>query len=107
MASAGTSILVIVGVVLIVAVTALIVGGWLLVNAARFITGGIANLVGVTVSPRRPALQQQRPAQSLRCPRPRCHADNVPAARFCRRCGSPMAAGVQARPANVRRVAMW
>src|SRR4051812_6571761 len=30
------------------------------------------------------------PPATLRCPRPRCHAENVPAARFCRRCGSAM-----------------
>jgi hypothetical protein len=44
----------------------------------------------------------------LRCPRPRCHAENVPSAKFCRRCGAGMdeRVAVGRRP-DVGRAAMW
>lgn len=93
-------VLIVVGVV---GLTALIFGGWLLVVVVRLISRGIAALLGVP-NYARPRLAS---AAMLRCPRARCHAENHPSARFCRRCGSGMNANLQRTPVKVRRAAIF
>jgi hypothetical protein len=91
-------ILIAIGVIVL---TAVIFGGWLLVNVIRLISRGIAGLLGVPHH-QRPMLS--RPV-TVRCPRSRCHAENYPTARFCRRCGVGMDGAVQR--VKVRRAAMF
>lgn len=77
----------------------------------RLIVGGPPRRrVATSALPRRPGGWRSiaAPPATLRCPRPRCHAENVPAAKFCRRCGSAM--DVRASAANgpgLGRAAMW
>jgi hypothetical protein len=93
-------LLVIVGIVL----TAFVFGGWLLVNVLRMVGRGIAGLIGVPHH-QRPAFSR---ATSLRCPRSRCHAENYPTAKFCRRCGMGMNGVAQpATHVKVRRAALY
>ena len=95
-------ILIVVGVV---ALTAVLFGGWLIVKVIGLVGQGIASLVGLP-----PAHRPPLPGPpTLRCPRAKCHAPNAPAAKFCRRCGTSMtgeALAARARPNN-RRAAMW
>jgi hypothetical protein len=93
----------------VIAITALLFGGWLIVMTFTAITR-------LLLLPFRAGRRGQMPATSTamldgevaspRCPNERCRAENPPVAAFCRRCGSPLrAAAVQQVP--VRRVAMW
>lgn len=87
--------------VAVIAVTALLFGGWLIVMIVRALCrvlmlpfcerpGAARVLTGEVTAPR--------------CGNERCRASNPPVASFCRRCGAPMRA---AQPVPVRRVAMW
>ena len=75
------TILIIIGVVL---VTALVLGGWLIVATVRLIGRAVG---GAAASPSRPAALPPAGPQRVRCPHPKCRADNPASARFCRRCG--------------------
>src|SRR5688500_2244781 len=99
------AILVFLGVVL---VAVLFFGGWVIVS----VVGLIARAIGVNRSPVAPApvprAQRMPPPQRILCAQGNCRAPNAAAARFCRRCGRPVAGPVAGRgPAVVRRVAMW
>jgi len=87
----------------VLVVTTLVFGGWLLVTVVRLISRGIAGLLGVP-NYARPTLAS--PA-ILRCPRARCHAENHPSAKYCRRCGANMHAAAQRTPVKVRRAAIF
>jgi hypothetical protein len=102
----------------IMAVSALVFGGWFLVMIAR----GIAAFLGVRparVPPQMPAGPQQgpygfrRPSGAVQtgpvaghrvCAYELCKAENDASARFCRRCGRQLAAPARVR---VTRAAVW
>jgi len=92
----------------IMAVSALIFGGWFLVMIGR----GIAAFLGVRpqppgIGPRRPSGAFQIgpvPPNQRQCPYELCKAGNDAAARFCRRCGRELGTPVRAQ---VRRAAVW
>ncbi len=87
--------------VAVIAITAILFGGWLVV----IIAGAIGRLLML------PFRGQPEPPRLIdgvtalpRCVSARCRAENPAVASFCRRCGTPMRAAEQ-MPA--RRVAMW
>ena len=96
----------------IMAVSALVFGGWFLVMIAR----GIGAFLGVrsTAPPRgiydaavrRPsgAFQTGPVAGQRACAYELCKAENDATARFCRRCGRQLAASARVR---VTRAAVW
>jgi fatty acid desaturase len=86
----------------VIAVTALLFGGWVVVSLLR----GVGRVFGwfVRLDANRPSPAATAPGH-VRCPRSRCHAENPEAAQFCRRCGKPLAAG-ESRPAPARRAAV-
>ncbi len=90
-------------VIVVIGLTAVIFGGWLFINVARLISRGISGLLGVPYQ-QRPALG--RPT-SMRCPRSRCHAENYPTAKFCRRCGIGMDGAAQTTHVKVRQAALY
>ena len=81
----------------IIAITALLFGGWAVVTLLKFVFRGIAALGGAGQS-------HQLPSSEKTCGNPACAASNPTTARFCRRCGQPMP-GVQRT--QMKRVAMW
>ena len=89
----------------VLALATVLFGTWLIVKVVGLIGRGIASLVGVPPA-HRPMLAAP---PTLRCPRPKCHAANAPAARFCSRCGVAMAGEpmVARRRPDGRRAAMW
>lgn len=102
----AVAILIIIGVVI---VAVLVFAGWLIVAIVR----GFGRMLGMGNNSGRPASQASGPLpHRVRCPHPRCRAENLETARFCRRCGKvihlpqPQTAAGQA-PAVARRVAMW
>src|SRR5829696_890184 len=87
----------------IVIVSVLFFGGWVIVAVVRLIAramGGGGRAVAMPAAPARLPPPQQR----VICAHENCRAPNVVAARFCRRCGRPVAG--RSAPV-VRRVAMW
>jgi hypothetical protein len=90
------TILIFVGVM---GVTALLFGGWIVVSIIRF--------VGRAMS-RQPAAppSMMRTGDCVLCANEMCRTPNPPAAQFCRRCGRALNQSA-ARPAAVRRAAMW
>ena len=89
-----------------IVILVLALGGFLISRAAGRATRMIGGIVRGTPSQYRYA--GVSPAM-LRCPQARCHAENQPGARFCRRCGVAMnGQPVAAQRVNVqRRAAMW
>src|SRR5437870_695960 len=85
--------------VVVMVITALLFGGWVIFIILRLIFGGLAALFSATRCPRR---FTTIPQATVTCANPRCRGANPIAARFCRRCGValPMAQHV-----NVRRAA--
>ena len=85
----------------VIAITALIFGGWLVVITVA----AIGKLLLLPLRGTRQQLPlQARTETESRCENGRCRADNPGAASFCRRCGAPLR---RAQPAPSRRVAMW
>lgn len=86
----------------VMAVTAILFGGWLVVMIIR----GIGKFLWRPT--RQPLPAARKPLSGdvtlQRCTNERCRAENAAAAAFCRRCGTPMRA---AQHVPVRRVAMW
>ena len=87
--------------VAVIAITAVLFGGWLVLTIVRALGRAI-------LPPKRevealPMLETSA-ATTARCPNDRCRAENPVVASFCRRCGTAMRS-VQQVP--VRRVAMW
>src|SRR3954464_14955731 len=92
----------------IMAVSALIFGGWFMVMLVR----GIAGFLGFrnepkAIGPRRPSGAAQigpvPPANMRLCPYELCKSPNDVNARFCRRCGRKLIA----QPVPIRRAAVW
>ena len=95
----------------IMAVSALIFGGWFLVMIVR----GLASFLGMRPAPvtGQAAIGARRPSGAVQigpvpnqrtCPYELCKAANDGSARFCRRCGREL--GAPLHP-HVRRVATW
>ena len=92
--------------VAVIAITAVLFGGWLIL--------AVINLIGrLLFAPLRNGAAAESalvlPAAgattTIRCPNERCRAENPVTASFCRRCGSPARTAVQT--VQARRVAMW
>src|SRR5689334_4726711 len=87
--------------VAVIAIAAVLFGGWLVVTIVRPLGRAI-------LPPKREAeelpMLQTTAVTTARCPKERCRAENPAMASFCRRCGTAMRS-VQQVP--VRRVAMW
>jgi hypothetical protein len=93
----------------IMAVSALIFGGWFLVMLFR----GVASFLGLRPAPPQVPLGPRRPSGTVQigpvasqrmCPYELCRASNDGAARFCRRCGKPLASPSHV---HVRQAAVW
>ena len=85
----------------VIAITALLFGGWLVVMIAR----ALGRLIAGTLQPAdEPAMLSGVATDTAHCANDRCRAANPAVASFCRRCGTPMRA---AQHVPVRRVAMW
>ncbi len=83
---------------------------WVVVSGLRLF-GRATGFIARSVSSPAPVVGQP-PPHLMRCGHANCRADNLKAARFCRRCGKPFqlaATSSAARPEKpvVRRVAMW
>ena len=98
----GELVITILVFIAVIAVTALLFGGWLVVMLCT----ALGRLMLRPFCRRADAsmLIDADATAAPRCPNERCRAENAPAAAYCRRCGSQMRA-VQRVP--VRRVAMW
>jgi ribosomal protein L40E len=84
----------------IIAVTAVLFGGWLIVVIVRGGIGIMNHLLGGS-SARPMSLPGQN---NTICPQANCRAANPASAAFCRRCGRQMP---RAQRVTVRRAAMW
>ena len=84
----------------VIAVTALLFGGWVVISLIRLVFRGI----GAIASP--PPVPQQRAIANggVRCANAKCRHVNPAVAQFCRRCGGALPA---TQHVPVRRVAMW
>jgi hypothetical protein len=86
----------------VIAITALIFGGWLVVTIIRGIIRLAMYLFDIDGQRARP---MPLPGQNnATCPQANCRAPNTAGAAFCRRCGRPMP---RAQRVTVRRAAMW
>lgn len=91
----------------VMAVSALVFGGWFLVMLVR----GIAGFLGLraepqAIGPRRPSGARQIgpvPPGLRTCPYELCKSPNDTDARFCRRCGRKLVA----QPVHARRAPAW
>ena len=94
-----------IGIVLVffavIAMTALLFGGWVIITLVRFVLRGIVAVL--SPAPITAAIPQA-PQAPVRCKNDRCRHANPAIAQFCRRCGNALPA-VQRVPA--RRAAMW
>jgi len=88
-------------------IVVLALGGWLISRAAGRASRMISGFVGTGGMPNRYRYNgyvgTSSTAAMLRCPQPRCHAENQPGAKFCRRCGVAMNGQPAAQRVNVRR----
>ncbi len=81
----------------VIAITAVVFGGWLLVTFFRLI-GRCISAIFAPPAPRPPrAMGQNANQNGLVCARQSCRALNLPTARFCRRCGQQIAANSRYR----------
>ena len=67
----------------VIAVTALVFGGWLIVSIVRFVIRSIASAVDPTPPMPRTVVQE-----GVVCRNNQCRCANPAGVRFCRRCGS-------------------
>lgn len=94
----------------IMAISALIFGGWFIVMIVR----GVAGFLGLRSAPPQPLPGARRPSGAVQigpvpanqrlCPYELCKAPNDLPAKFCRRCGRELG---RPQHANVRRAAVW
>jgi hypothetical protein len=85
----------------IIAVTAILFGGWLIVVVVRGVIALAGYLFGMDDQRRPMSLPGQN---NVTCPQTNCRAPNPAQAAFCRRCGRQMP---RAQRVTVRRAAMW
>jgi hypothetical protein len=74
----------------VIAVTTLLFSGWAVYGLVRVIVGGIGALFGRSSGAYSGSVMRGQGAGQVRCPQPRCHANNPPGASFCRRCGASL-----------------
>jgi len=101
----AVAILIIIGVVI---VAVLVFAGWLIVEIVR----GFGRMLGMgNNSGRLTSHVSGSLPHGVRCPHPKCRAENLDTARFCRRCGKviclPQPQTAAQAQAVARRVAMW
>ncbi|MDQ3441968.1 MAG: hypothetical protein M3478_16675 [Planctomycetota bacterium] len=90
----------------VIAITAVLFGGWLIVAVIRLISRLLMAPFRASTEPESTLiLPGDATATTIRCPNDRCRAENPATASFCRRCGSPVRTAVL--PVQARRVAMW
>jgi hypothetical protein len=82
---------------IVIAITALIFGVWIVATIVRLIFRGVFGLFN-------PTFPQMSSAHRVICCNDRCRASNPSTAQFCRRCGQKFP---QAQQVTVRRAAMW
>jgi hypothetical protein len=82
----------------VIAITAVVFGGWVVVSLVKLVIRGLRSLT----EPAGTQVPLPLPGQ-VRCARMNCAADNPRDARFCRRCGAelPDVQHVQVRRAAV------
>ncbi|MGH7178703.1 MAG: hypothetical protein ACREJC_15100 [Tepidisphaeraceae bacterium] len=82
----------------VIAVTALLFGGWLIFVLVRLVVRGIASIVD-------PGTVESRPVvyEGLVCRNSQCRCVNPAGARYCRRCGGALP---QVQRVETRRAAM-
>jgi hypothetical protein len=91
----------------VIAVTAVLFGGWLIVSIVRLIVRMVTSLAGADAPP------ADARGRSLRCGNAQCLAPNAAGARFCRRCGTPVRTGEALTPpplptrATAPQAAVW
>lgn len=97
----GGFILIVLAVIGVIVVGTLVFGGWVIVSIVRLLARAVGGGASTSAPPARlpPAMQQR-----VSCVYANCRAGNELSARFCRRCGRPVAGR---HGAVVRRVAMW
>src|SRR5262245_6251798 len=81
-------------------ITAVLFGGWLIVAIIRV----IFRIIGTLISPTPTRRIVMTSAPMVTCPNGRCRGPNPLAARFCRRCGVALPTAQQV---TARRVATW
>ena len=87
----------------VIAVTAVLFGGWLIVSIVRLVVKSITTLAGAETEP-----GGTDAARPVRCGNLQCLAGNAAGARFCRRCGTPVRDGAaQPGKVHVRQAAVW
>lgn len=84
----------------VIAITAVIFGGWIIFSIVRGIFGAVAWLLDAP----RPQQAIAHSSEGIRCANQRCHATNPAGARFCRRCGTVLP---EVQRVAVRRAAVW
>jgi hypothetical protein len=87
----------------VIAVAAVLFGGWLIVSIVRLIWQVLSHLAG-------PGEEEARAARGEPCGNDRCLATNPVTANFCRRCGTPLRRADDqpaARVPAVSRAAVW
>ena len=92
----------------VIAITAVLFGGWLIVAVIRLISRMLMAPFRANAEPQLTRIlpgDAAATATTIRCANDRCRAENPAVASFCRRCGSPARTAVQ--PVQARRVAMW
>lgn len=88
----------------VIAITALLFGGWVVFSLIRLVFRGLAAIVA-PAQPRMPQMAQHAtPAIGYRCANPKCRHVNPAVAQFCRRCGAGLPT---VQRVATRRVAMW
>ena len=98
----GIGILVL--VVTLIAITATVFTGWVVVSIVRFfVTGTVQTICGTRTRYTRQIAAAAAPV-GLRCVRQGCWARNPADARYCRRCGSALP---NPQRVVVRRAAVW
>jgi hypothetical protein len=83
----------------VIALTAVIFGGWVIVTLVRVLFRGVGALFAPPSLPPMPGS-----ARGVICDNGYCRAVNPGTARFCRRCGRQLP---EAQRVQVRRAAMW
>jgi hypothetical protein len=85
--------------VVVIAITAVLLFGWIIFSVIKLIYNGVSRIG--TTTPQPPKISA---TTRMRCLRQGCWAENPVDARFCRRCGQPLP---QPHHVQVRRAAVW
>ena len=94
-----TALITILVFIVIMAITALVFSGWLIVSVLSLIGRGIGAVLGIN-RPSHASLPPP-PPHSVRCGFEKCRAINADRARFCRRCGKVVGGETAGRERSV------